>query len=176
MEENYINIEDIIIKSNKNNNTTTSNFNDVLVEDSIKIEDYNTNNEYKNKYIYQPQITNINDKLECKLIIVGINHKQIKPDLILDEHDFLGNKLIIIAHLYSNNIIENEHLDIYSIKLNDKIISMSYFYKENNFNIIYKNNKFNKNIKKIDKYLGTHKSIELLIKELSNLILLEENE
>ena len=212
-EEEYISIDKIIENQPINNNTVFnfSNFNDVIMEDTIN----NKNTDNTDNYLYQPQFK---DNI-CNLQIVGYDKQNKKPEIKMGEFNLLNDKWLIISHLYNitelNNIYEfkNRYIDIFSIVLNkvlnkvsnkvlnkvsnkvlnkdnlDIILSLRYIINNNiekykfngKFIIIFRYKKSNENekllkIKDINNFPGFNKSIEILIKELSNPIIIDNYE
>jgi hypothetical protein len=202
-EEEYISIDKIIENQPVNNNTVFnfSNFNDVIIEDTIN----NKNTDNTDNYLYQPQFK---DNI-CNLQIVGYDKQNKKPEIKMGEFKLLNDKWLIISHLYNitelNNIYEfkNRYIDIFSIVLNkvsnkvlnkvlnkdnpDIILSLRYIVNNNiekykfngKFLIIFRYKKSNENekllkIKDINNFPGFNKSIEILIKELSNPIIIDK--
>ena len=183
-----------------------SNFNDVILEDYIlKKENNNNNNDNDNyndiidnadNYLYQPQFK---DNI-CNLKIIGYNKQNKKPEIKMGEFNLLNDKWFIISHLYNiielNNIYEfkKRYIDIFSIVLNredlDIILSLRYIVNNNiekykfngNFIIIFRYKKSMHEhekllkIKDINTFPGFNKSIEFLIKELSNPIIIDNYE
>ena len=202
-EEEYISIDKIIENQPINNNTVFnfSNFNDVIMEDTInnKNTDNTDNKNNTDNYLYQPQFK---DNI-CNLQIVGYDKQNKKPEIKMGEFNLLNDKWLIISHLYNitelNNIYEfkNRYIDIFSIVLNkvlnkdnlDIILSLRYIVNNNiekykfngKFIIIFRYKKSNENekllkIKDINNFPGFNKSIEILIKELSNPIIIDNYE
>ena len=202
-EEEYISIDKIIENQPINNNTVFnfSNFNDVIMEDTInnKNTDNTDNKNNTDNYLYQPQFK---DNI-CNLQIVGYDKQNKKPEIKMGEFNLLNDKWLIISHLYNitelNNIykFKNRYIDIFSIVLNkvlnkdnlDIILSLRYIVNNNiekykfngKFIIIFRYKKSNENekllkIKDINNFPGFNKSIEILIKELSNPIIIDNYE
>ncbi len=198
-DEEFISI-DTILENQPNNQTVFnfSNFNDVIREDHIFRKD-NENIENKDKYFYQPQFKDLDDKTLCNFKIVGFNENGKKPEVRMGEFILLKDKWLVISHLYNmielNNVYEfkKRFFDIFSIVLNrddlDIILSLRYIVDTNiekykfkgKFLIIFRYKKSNGieellKIKEIDEFPGFNKSIEFLIKELSNPNIIENYE
>ena len=203
-DEEYISIDKIIENQPLNNNTVFnfSNFNDVIMEDSVLKKENNNlditeNLENLENYLYQPQFK---DNI-CNLKIVGYDKQNKKPEIKMGEFNLLNDKWLIISHLYNitelNNIYEfkKRYIDIFSIVLNkvlnkdnlDIILSLRYIINNNiekykfigKFIILFRYKKEDEKIlkiKEINNFPGFNKSIEILIKELSNPIIIDNYE
>ena len=117
----------------------------------------------------------------------------------MGEFQLQGDKWLVISHLYNLKEVENiydfkkRYFDIFSLVLNkenaDVLLSLRYIVKNNiekykfngKFIIIFSYKKSSENeellkIKDIDEFPGFNKSIEFLIKELSNPNIIENYE
>ncbi len=196
-DDEFISLDKILDKETKESKDTRgiindnfSNFVDVIREDCI-YRGENENEENMNKYFYQPQFKDLDDKNICNFKIVGYNENEKKPEVKMGEFNLLNDKWLVLSHLYNitelNNVYEfkKRFFDIFSIVLNksdvDIILSLRYIVNENiekykfngKFIIIFRYKKNNEQekllkIKNIDNFPGFNKSIEILIKELSN--------
>jgi hypothetical protein len=198
-DEEFITIDKILENQPKDKTVFNfSNFNDVIREDYIFNKD-NENIENIDKYFYQPQFKDMDDNNICNFKIVGYNEKGKKPEVRMGEFVLLNDKWLVISHLYNifelNNVYDfkKRFFDIFSIVLNrddlDIILSLRYIVNTNiekykfkgKFIIIFRYKKSNEQeellkIKEIDNFPGFNKSIEFLIKELSNPNIIENYE
>ncbi len=181
-ENEYILLSDYLKNSKQTDNNlfTYSNLNDVIVENDL----INTDKKEKEieNYLYQPQIINN----LCKLVIVGYTENKNIPNVKLGEINFINKKLRIISHLYDKNYINNciNYIDFISLVFDNLKIKLTLRYT---IKTILEDNTYNGNfsiyliddtqtikIKDIDKFDNINKSIELLIKELSNPIIIDK--
>lgn len=188
MSDEFISMNKFLDSNKEGEDVFMSNFNEVIKED------YKNTNINTDKFFYQPQIKDE----KCAFNIIGY-YEIGKPMVKICEIPFYKDKLICIAHLYDNDNLntlkETKYIEIISLVLNkqdydmkislrldinDEIIENNKSVYIGNFCTYFKYKKDDKKIEKklqtLKKYPGSTKSIELLVKELLNPIIIDNYE
>jgi len=173
--EDFINLEEILVKNKKNINKYDFNFTEAI-KDNIDTD----------IFLYQPKITS---NSTCQIIKVGKSESNNKPDIKVGEFIFMNDKWTIISHIYNKNIFK-KYDTIYLLSLKSDKIIISIQFTIENIEIIDTNNilsgyyqtvyiKDNQKTvlnlikNKIYNNMLNPELIEILIEELSNPILYE---
>jgi hypothetical protein len=187
-DEEFTTMDSFLEAKEESNDTFMSNFNDVIKED------YKNTNIKSEHFFYQPQITDE----KCRFNIVGY-YESGKPMVKICEIPFNNDKILCIAHLYDSdnikNVTETKYIEIISLILNkenyDMKISLRLDITEElieqgkpvyagKYCTYFKYKKLDKNIEKklqtLKKYPGSGKTIELLVKELLNPLIIDNYE
>ncbi len=188
MSEEFTTMDEFLDSKKEADDVFMSNFNEVIKED------YKNININTDKFFYQPQIKDE----KCIFNIVGY-YESGKPSVKICEIPFYQDKLICIAHIYDNENInalkETKYIELVSLILNKEKYDMKISLRLDISNEIIENDKsvytgkfctyfkYKKDEKKIEKklqtlkkYPGSNKSVELLVKELLNPIIIDNYE